>query len=172
MNAKLMMVDDHPMMRHGLREAVARQPNLTLVGEAWTGAMALKLARELTPDLVVMDVHLPDINGIETSRQLLSSLPALKIVIFSDDTARQSVDEALQAGVCGYLSKMSAVAELMHAIDLVMQGKLYLSPEVSGGILEDYRKGLAEGCELSKSFLSQREKQLMRLVAEGKRNKE
>jgi len=172
MNAKVLLVDDHPMLRRGLREAVARQPHLTVVGEASTGALALTLARELTPDLVVMDIHLPDIDGIEVTRQMLKATPALKIVIFSAETSRPYVDQALQSGASGYLSKTRPVEEWILAIDLVMEGKPYLSPDVNAGILEDYRKSLVEGREPSKPLLSEREKQLLRLVAEGRRNKE
>jgi len=172
MKTKILLVDDHPMLRSGLRQELAHQPNLELVGEAATGGLAVKLAAELTPDLVVMDVHLPDMNGIEVARQILSAQPSVKVVIFSGDTVRAVVDEALQAGVCGYLSKSSPLEELIHAIDQVMAGRLYLSPDVSAEILEDYRKSLTEEAEPLKLLLSEREKQLLRLVAEGRRNKE
>jgi DNA-binding NarL/FixJ family response regulator len=172
MKVKLLLVDDHPMLRHGLRQTVAQQPNLILAGEASTGVLALKMARELTPDLVVMDIHLPDMTGIEATRQMLGAQPSIKIVVFSSDTARALVDEALEAGVCGYILKSGAAEELIQAIGLVMQDKLYLSPEVSAGILEDYRRNLVEEPEPAKPVLSEREKQLLRLIAEGRRNKE
>jgi len=172
MKTKILLVDDHPMLRSGLRQELAQQPNLELVGEAATGGLAVKLARESPPDLVVMDIHLPDMNGIEVARQILSAQPSVKVVIFSGDTVRAVVDEALQAGVCGYLSKSSPLEELIHAIDLVMAGRLYLSPDVSAEILEDYRKSLTEEAKPLKPLLSDREKQLLRFVAEGRRNKE
>jgi DNA-binding NarL/FixJ family response regulator len=151
---------------------MAQQPNLTVVGEASTGASALKLAAELAPDLIVMDIHLPDMNGIEVTRQMLGVLPLVKIVVFSGDADRSLVDGALQAGACGYIWKQSAVEELIQAIGIVMAGKLYLSPEVSAGILEDYRKGLVDEPAPSKPVLSEREKQILRLIAEGRRNKD
>ena len=160
------------MLLRGLSDALAQQPNFTVAGQASTGAMALKLARELNPDLAVMDVHLPDMNGIEAARQMLLLLPSLKIIIFSSDPSRPLVDQALQGGACGYLLKSSDLGELVRAIGLVMEGRLYLSPEVSDGILEDYRSGLAEKKEASKPRLSERERQLLRLIAEGRRNKE
>ena len=172
MNVRVLLVDDHPVLLRALGEALTRQANLTLAGQAPTGTLAVKLARELTPDLVVMDVHLPDMNGLEATRQMLKALPALKIVIYSSDAARPLVDEALQAGACGYLSKTSDVDELLHAIDLVMEGRLYLSSEVSASILEDYRNSLLQKQEPSKPVLSEREKHLLRLVAEGRRNKD
>jgi DNA-binding NarL/FixJ family response regulator len=172
MNVTLLLVDDHPMLLHGLREAVAQQPDLTLLGEASTGAMALTLARELTPNLVVMDVHLNDMSGISAARQILNAQPAVKVIIFSSDGARALVDDALQAGACGYVLKGSSVDEVIRAIDVVMAGKLYLSPAVSAGILEDHQKNLRKEAEPAKPLLSEREKHLLRLIAEGRRTKE
>jgi DNA-binding NarL/FixJ family response regulator len=160
------------MLRCGLRAAVMQQASLTLVGEATTGPMALKLARETTPDLVVMDIHIPEMDGIETTRQMLALQPAIKVIMFSGETSRSFIDSALQAGACGYLSKTSALEELLQAIDAVMEGRLFLSSEVSAGILEDYRKSLAAVPEPPKPPLNDREKQLLKLVAEGRRNKE
>lgn len=170
-NVKIIIVDDHPILRRGLCQALAQHPNLTLVGDAATGQQGLALARELKPDLAVMDIHLPDMNGLEVTRQMLAALPAIKVVIFSSNASRATVDEALEAGACGYLSKSSAVEELVQAIDMVMAGKLYLSPEMSAGLLEDYRNKLV-GIEPSKPILSDGERRLLRLVAEGRRNKE
>jgi len=172
MNLKLLVVDDHEMLRRGLRESFSRQPNLTVVGEAWTGAMAIQLAEELKPDIVLMDVGLPDIDGIEASRQILDHHPEIKIVIFSSDVSRPLVDEALQAGVSGYLSKTSSVAEMMLAVEAITAGKVYLSSDVSADILRDYQKGLLGDKEGTKPLLSDRDKLLLRLIAEGQRNKE
>jgi two-component system response regulator NreC len=172
MNVKVLLVDDHPVLRNGLRQAMAQRPDLTVVGEASTGASALEQAAKLTPDLIVLDVHLSDMNGIETARKILGVLPSAKILIFSGDVARPLVDSALQAGAHGYVCKRNAVEDVMQAIDVVMAGKLFFSPEVSAGILEDYRKGLIEAHEQSKPLLSEREVQLLRLIAEGRRNKE
>ena len=143
MNVKLLFVDDHPMLRRGLCEAVTQFPNFTLVGETSSGVEALKLVASLAPDLIVMDIHLPDMSGIEVSRQILAAHPSIKVIIFSSDPARGLVDDALQAGVCGYVLKSGVIEELVQAIQLVMQGKLYLSPELNTGILEEYRKNLA-----------------------------
>lgn len=172
MGIKVLVVDDHPVLRFGLRRTIDQQPNFTVVGEASTGAEALKLVAKLAPDLITMDVLLPDVNGIELTRQILAVLPSVKIVVFSSDATRSRVNEALQAGACGYIWKLSAAQEIIRAIEMVMTGRLYLSPEVSAGILEDYRKCLAGQSEPSKPFLSDREKQLLRFVAEGRRNKE
>ena len=172
MNLKLLLVDDHPMLRHGLCGAIAQQSEFTVVGEASTGAQAVTLTRETVPDLVVMDIHLPDMSGVEATRQILAAQPAVKIIIYSSDPSRKLVDEAVQAGACGYVSKGGDLDELLLAIETVMSGKLYLSPVVATEILQDYRKGLIDGAEAPKPFLSEREKELARLVAEGRRNKE
>jgi DNA-binding NarL/FixJ family response regulator len=172
MKTKILLVDDHPMTRNGARELLGRQPDLDVVGEASSGEPALRLARELRPDVVLMDIHLLGANGIETTRRILAELPDAKVIIFSCEMGRDFVDQALQAGACGYVVKTSALEELAKAIEWVMEGKLYLSPEMSAGILEDYRRGLAGGPMPSKPVLSERERQLLRLVAEGRRNKE
>ena len=172
MNVKILLVDDHPMMINGLRQAMAQQPRFTIVGEASTGELAVRLALETTPDLVVMDIHLPDMNGLEVTRQILSTLPATKVVIFTSDMVGTLVDEALQAGVGGYIFKRGSVEDLIHAIDGVMAGKLCLSPAVSAAIVEDYQRNLVGKAESPKVALSERERQLLRLIAEGRRNKE
>lgn len=172
MMAKVFIVDDHPMMRKGICQAIAQQPHLTVVGEASTGAEVLSRAVEAAPDLLIMDIHLPDLNGSEVTRRLLDLLPAAKIIIFSSDGTRAVVDEALQAGAVGYIWKQSATDELIQAIDKVMAGKLYLSPDVSGDILEDYRKNLAGESIPARPLLAARDKKLLRLIAEGLRNKE
>jgi two-component system response regulator NreC len=172
MNLKLLLVDDHPMLRRGLRGAIAQRSDLTVVGEASTGEQAVKVAQETAPDVVVMDLYLPDMSGIEATRQILSGQHAAKIIIYSSDPARKLVDEAVEAGACGYVSKNGDVDELLQAIATVMGGKLYLSPVVAADILQDYRKGLIEGADATTPLLSERETQLIRLVADGWRNKE
>jgi DNA-binding NarL/FixJ family response regulator len=143
-----------------------------LAGETATGEEALNLARKLTPDLVVMDIHLPDLNGIEATRKILKAQPSIKVLIFTRDPNRKLVQEALQAGASGYVLKTGKVEELIHAIEEVMAGNLYLSAEVSAEIVEDYQKTLTGKVDSSKPVLSKREKQLLRLIAMGLRNKE
>ena len=172
MNVKIMVVDDHPLIRKGVRDAVMREANMIFAGEAATGAEAIRMVQELTPDLVVMDVHLPDLNGIEATRRMLGAQPLLKVIIFSGYTDRVSIDQALHAGACGYLSKTCVLEELVQAINTVLEGKLYLSPEVSVGILEDYRKNLLGTSQPAKALHSNRERRLLQLVAQGRRNKE
>ena len=169
---RIVLVDDHPLLRHGLRQALEEHGNLLVVGQASTGPEALSLVDELAPDLIIMDVHLPGLNGIEVTRQITRSHPAIKTVIFSADTDRSLVDEALQAGACGYIEKKSIIDQLFQAIEMVLAGRLYLSPELSIGILEDYRHSLLNQAPPAKPQLTDREKQLLRLITAGRRNKE
>lgn len=172
MKLRTLVVDDHPLMLGGLRQALQAEPNIELVGDATNGANAVKLALELSPDLIVMDLHLPDITGIEATQQIVESRPDCKVVIFSGDANRSLVDAALRAGASAYLVKYSVAGELLQAIKLVMQGRLYLSPEVSSFIVEDYRKSLTGNEPAQKLALTNRERQLLKLVADGRRNKE
>jgi DNA-binding NarL/FixJ family response regulator len=171
-NVKLIVVDDHPFMRNGLREALKLQSNLTVLAEAATGAEAVKMARDLNPDLVLMDFYMPEMSGAEATRHIKLTLPTTKVIILSADTSGSCVNEALQAGAHGYLSKTGAVGELVSAISQVMDGKLYLSPEASAGILDDYRKGLIHGGRPPRPCHNERDTQLLRLVAQGRRSKE
>ena len=173
MKVKLLLVDDHPLMLSGLRQRIAQVPHFTIVGEASTGELALELALKLRPDLLVMNIHLPAMNGIAATRQILSALPSTKVVIFSGDVTGTLVDEALRAGVGGYISKRDSVEDLIHAIDDVMAGKLCLSPEVNAIVVDGYQKNLVGNkAEPSSSVFSKREKQLLRLMTKGQRNTE
>jgi len=172
MSVKILLADDHPILLQGLRAVLTYQPKLTLAGEATTCEMALTLVEKLKPDLVVMDVHMPDGCGISTAREILRSQPSVKVVIFSSDPDHTLVDEAMKAGVGGYVLKDCGADELLHAIDVVMAGKLYLSPAVSAGIMEDHIKILRKATEPAKPSLTEREKHLLQLIAEGHRNKE
>jgi DNA-binding NarL/FixJ family response regulator len=169
---KIFLVDDHGMLRSGVRHVIATRPNMVIVGEASDGATALKLLAELQPDLVIMDMHLPDMSGIELTRQVLAKWPAIKVNFFSGDADRSLVDEALEAGACGYVWKQGLADELMTAIETVMAGKLYLSPEVNAAVLQEYRNSLGKKETPSKVVPSEQEKRLLTLIAAGQRNKE
>lgn len=166
---RLILVEDHPMTRMGVMHFVAAQPELELVGNAETGAAGLESIEKNHPDLAIIDLHLPDMSGLELARKAFQQTPALKILIFSGDSDRASVDEALKMGVHGYLLKTSNPAELTAAIQAIRSGRLYFCSEVTTGILEDYRHTLAEP---PKPALAERDLTLLRLIAGGRRNKE
>jgi DNA-binding NarL/FixJ family response regulator len=172
MKVNILIVDDHPYLRKAVRQTLEQQPNLRVVGEAATGATAVSQAEALRPDLILMDIHLPDMSGIEATRRILEAVPAVRIVIFSADALYPLVESALRAGAHAHILKGSAVDELIHAIELVLAGKLYLSPEANAGVVEQYRKSLVGKPIPPKPVLSDRETQLLRLIVEGRRNKE
>lgn len=171
MITRFIVVDDHPLLRQGLRQVLTSQPDLSLIGEASNGAAALQLANESNPDLVIMDIHLPDLSGLEVSREILKNHPNTKIIIFSADENRVLVDKALQIGVCGYLLKAGVAEEMARAIRRVMEGRLYLCPELASEVLGDYRRILVAKTH-SRPLLTDREKRVLQLLAEGLQNKE
>jgi DNA-binding NarL/FixJ family response regulator len=170
---RILLVDDHAIMREGLRQVLREQEHLTVVGEACNGQSALDQVRALSPDVVVLDLHLGGENGIEVSRRILADFPAVKIVVLSADSNLALVTEALQAGVSAYVVKDNASDELIRAIRSVMDQRTYLCPEVASVVVANYMKALADKTiPASKPLLSDRERQLLKLVAGGKRNKE
>ena len=172
MNVRVLIVDDHPLLRNGLRQALERESDLTVAGEASTGRGALQLMKETTPDLVLLDMHLPDLGGIEVSRQMLAERPTVKILAFSSDADRPLVDAALQGGVCGYLLKDTVAEEFLRAIRMVMEGRLYLSPELASSVISDHIKTLSAATAPVKPMLSERDQHLLRCICEGLPNKE
>ncbi len=172
MSTRILLVDDHRMFREGVRLMIARElPDASVVGEAGDAATALESARTLRPDLIVMDIHLPDGNGIEVSRQILAELKDVRVIVLSAEASVLFVKEALRAGVSGYLLKSTAPEELPQAIRAVLQGRLYLCPEASRVALEDYREVLTTEAP-RRPALSPRELQVLRFIAEGLRTKE
>jgi DNA-binding NarL/FixJ family response regulator len=172
MSIRVVIVDDHPFFRRGLRDTLEQLPDLMVVGEGSDGRTALQIIRETKPDLAIMDVHLPDTTGLEVSRQLLAEFPALKILVFSADASRKLVDEALQLGVVGYLMKANVTDELVRAIRLIMEGRLYLCPDLASQVVSDYKTLLSSLAQQAKPLLNDRDLQVLRSLAEGMQNKE
>jgi len=159
------------MFRAGLRSLLKSQYPDADLEEAADGASALERARQFAPDIIVLDLHLPDWNGIEVTRQVLAQSASPKIIILSGEANLSFVNEALKAGAVSYLLKTSAPEELPRAVAAVQAGKLYLCPEANAAVLEDYRQGLsAQG--IARPLLSPREKQVLRFIADGLRTKE
>lgn len=169
---KILLVDDHQIMRQGLRLLVQREPNMIVVGEAASGRAAIDQVRTLKPQVLILDIHLPDISGIEIARQLITEFPELKIVALSSDAELQVIKEAFRAGVSGYVTKTCATDELVRAIRAVLDQRKYLCPDVATVMMPDYMQSTSEVAEAGKPVLTERERLVLKLVAEGKRSKE
>ena len=170
---RVLLADDHKLIRAGLRLVVDQQPDLSVVGEADDGRQAVELAKSLKPDVVVMDIGMPNLNGIEAARQIREIRPDAAVVMLSMHSDEGYVLRALGAGARAYLLKDSATTDLVQAIHAVVEGKSFFSPAVSKVLLQDYmRKLQRSGAEDSYDLLSPREREVLQLVAEGKSNKE
>jgi two-component system, NarL family, response regulator NreC len=170
---RILLADDHTVMRTGLRLLLERQPNLEVVGEAENGRDTIQLAASLRPDVVVMDVSMPVLNGIEATKTIVTEHPNIAVVILSMHADESYVMRALKAGARGYLLKDSAPADLLGAIQAVTQNKSFFSPKVSRILAEDYVRVLKQkGAVDSYDLLTSREREILQLLAEGKANKE
>jgi DNA-binding NarL/FixJ family response regulator len=169
---RILLVDDHRMLREGLRALLSREPGYVVVAEAGDGDSALKSVRREPPDLIVLDVHLPDMNGIEVARRILAVFPEVKVIMLSSDHSHNCVHEALLAGVSGYVLKENAAEELLRAIHTVVAGQLYLCPEVGTEIIASYRRGQLPNLAPPVPLLSGREREVLKLLADGLRTKE
>ncbi|SPE41987.1 Uncharacterized transcriptional regulatory protein YxjL [Candidatus Sulfopaludibacter sp. SbA3] len=170
---RVLLADDHNLIRAGLRLVVAQQPDFVVAGEAENGRQAVALASQLKPDVVVMDIKMPDLNGIEACHQIREALPETQVVMLSMHSDEAYVLRALKAGARAYLLKDSAEADLARAIRAAAEGKSFFSPAVGKVLLEDYMRKLQRtGAEDSYELLSPREREVLQLVAEGKSSKE
>lgn len=170
---RILLADDHQLMRRGVRLMLEREPDLTVVGEASDGREAVALAKSLKPELVVMDVGMPNLNGIEAAHQMTLDHPELAIVMVSMHSDETYILRALKAGARGYLLKDSAEADLIKAVHAVAGGKSFFSPVVSKLLLDDYiRKLRRSGTEDAYDLLTPREREILQLIAEGKSNKD
>lgn len=170
---RILLADDHKLMRSGLRLLIEQQPDLSVVGEAADGREAVALAKSLRPDVAVMDISMPNLNGIEAAHQITQSHAELAVIVLSMHPDESYVLRALKAGAKGYLLKDSAESDLITAVRAVARGKSFFSPAVSKVLLDDYiRKLKRSGAEDAYDLLTPREREVLQLVAEGKSNKE
>lgn len=166
---KILLADNHKLFVDGLRTLLlAKQPGTEVVGEANNGRMAVRLAHELSPDLVIMDIGMPELNGMDATRQIRSELPSIKVLAVSMHADRQYVAGMLSAGASGYVVKDSAFAELTQAIQVVMSGGRYLSPDIVGVVVDDYVQRIAPATGSALARLSEREREVLQLIAEGR----
>jgi DNA-binding NarL/FixJ family response regulator len=169
---KIFIADDHRILREGLRSMIEKISKIQVVGEAGNGREAVRLATERRPDVVIMDVNMPDLNGIEATRLLLKELPAVKVIGLSMYSDKRFVAGMLKAGASGYLLKAGAFEELATAVQTVMAGDIYLSPRVTGVVIEDYVGHLTQEKSALTETLSPREREILQLLAEGKSSKD
>ncbi len=165
---KVLLADDHAIVRQGLKLILAAQPDFEVVGEAANGREAAELAEKLKPDIVLMDVQMPDLNGIEATRRMVAANSRIKVLVLSMHKEALYVREVLKAGARGYILKDAIDTELLSAMRSVARGDGYISPAVSGALLTDYREQSSNPLDT----LSTREREVLQLIAEGKTNKE
>jgi two-component system, NarL family, response regulator NreC len=170
---KVLLADDHGVVRKGLRFVLERNARIQVVGEAADGREAVKLAEQLEPQVVVMDIAMPNLNGIDATTQIVKKNPKIGVVILSMYSDEAYLVRVLSAGARGYLLKDSAETELLRAVESVGEGKPFFSPAIAQTLLEDYMRRLQqEHLQDSYDLLTDREKEILQLLAEGKSNKE
>lgn len=170
---RILVADDHGIVRKGLRFLLDRQPGMEVVGEASEGRESVRLCEELTPNVVIMDVAMPKLNGIDATAQIIKNNPNIGIVILSMHADESYLVRALSAGAKGYLLKDSAEVDLVRAVQVVAQGRPFFSPQIAQSLLEDYVRALQQrGLQDSYDLLTDREREVLQLLAEGKSNKE
>jgi len=166
---RVILADDHKMFRDGLRALIEKEPDIRVIGEAETGRAVVRLAGELSPDVVVMDIGMPDLNGIEAARQIVAQSPNIRAIALSMHSDKRLVTEMLHAGASGYLLKDCAFQELAQAIRTVARNHAYLSPRIAGVVVTDYAGRLPT---TKVAALTPREREVLQLLAEGKNTKE
>ncbi|MCC6539001.1 MAG: response regulator transcription factor [Bryobacterales bacterium] len=173
MRIRILVADDHGVMRKGLRLQLEQDPDLEVVGEAADGRLAVQMATELKPDVAIMDIGMPNLNGIEATAQIQKASPSTAVIVLSMHSDEEYLLRALSAGARGYLLKESAEADLERAVKAVAQGKSFFSPSIQAALMEDYVRQLQlKGLKDSYDLLTDREKEVLQLLAEGKANKE
>jgi len=172
MSIRILLADDHIITRQGLRSLLETQSDIEVVAEAQDGRTAVRLTRQLSPDIVIMDVSMPDLNGIEATHQIVSDSENIKVIALSMHSDTLYVAEMLKSGASGYLLKDCAFDELIEAIRIVITGKTYLSPAISGVVVDDYLHRLSKSSASGADVLTDREKEVLQLMAEGKSTKQ
>jgi len=172
MPLRILVVDDHAIMRRGIRSLLESHEGWEVVGEASTGRDAVEQSRQLRPDLVVMDMSLPELNGLDATRQILKDAPATEVLMLTMHHSEELARDVLQAGARGFILKSDADQNLITAVDTLRQHKPYLTPTVTEFMLDDYvRRGSAAQDQLTRVTVTAREREIIQLVAEGQSNK-
>ncbi len=172
---KVLLSDDHTVVRQGLRSLLAAEPDIEVVGEAENGRMAVQMAKTLAPDVVIMDIAMPQLNGLEATRQIIKEGLPCKVLVLSSYSDDEYVHQLTEAGAAGYLIKQTAANDLIKAIREAYRGNAFFSPSISKRLLDYYREAYMKGGKPIKKHgdqLTSRELEVLKLVAEGKVNKQ
>jgi DNA-binding NarL/FixJ family response regulator len=171
MKPSIILADDHQIIREGIKTMIQKKNCGEVIAEAANGKLALQLVRELNPAIVMMDVSMPDMNGVEATKHILAERPQTKVIALSMHNDKQRVLEMLSAGATGYLLKDCSFNDIEHAIDAVLLGKIFVSPTIGGDILRESLEQLNVNKEHPKSPLTTAEREVLQQIAEGKSNK-
>ncbi|MBI4682894.1 MAG: response regulator transcription factor [Nitrospirae bacterium] len=172
MKTKILLVDDHKILRDGICSLVKGYDDMEVVGEAADGRTAIRLVQQLSPDVVIMDISMPDLNGIDATRKIITDYPKVKIIALSMHYDKQFISEIFKAGASGYLIKDSAFDELEHAIRIVMDGKTYINPQIASLVVESLVSQPSSAGHQAFSLLTEREREVLQLISEGKSTKQ
>ena len=172
MKIKVLLVDDHAIIREGLRSLLEKQPEMEVIADTDDGRKALRLVQKLSPDIVIMDITMPGLNGIEATGQITAEFPDVKVIALSIHSKRRYVADMLSAGATGYILKECLFDELVAAIKAVATGGRYLSPRITDVVVSDYVKRLSASADSPFEALKAREREVLQLVAEGKSTKQ
>lgn len=169
---KVMIVDDHPLVREGVRSCLKHQSHFEIVGEASGGEEAVSKAKKLVPDVVLMDINMPGVNGLESATELIKKSPKSKVLIFTMHDSKEYIVKVIEAGMKGFVLKDSSPSELIAAIESVARGEVYFSNKVSQFVMNDYIKSMTKKTGVNTGNLSKREIEVIALIAEGQSNKD
>lgn len=172
MSIRVILADDHKIIRDGLRTLIEKETGMEVVAEAENGRKTIRLAQKLIPNVVIMDVSMPDMNGIEATRKIITEMPHVRVIALSMHSDRRFVLGMLEAGASGYLLKDCAFDELAQAIRNVCSGHTYLSPKIADVVVKGYLSKISEATLMSGSVLTPREREILQLIAEGMSAKE
>ena len=169
---RVLLADDHEVMRDGLEALISSQANMEIVGAVGTGRSAVRLAKEMRPDVIVMDIGMPDLNGIDATRKIVNETPHVRVLCLSMHKERGKIEAMFQAGASGYLVKDCAGRELLDAVRTVASGNIYISPGIAGDLVQTFIRGEREPATGIYSDLTVREREVLQGIAEGRNTKE
>jgi DNA-binding NarL/FixJ family response regulator len=172
MTTRIILADDHAILRQGLSKSFQNEKDMEIIAQAKDGHSTVELVRELSPDIVIMDIGMPDLNGIEATRQITKDFPRTKVIALSMHSSKNFIIEMFKAGASGYLLKDCEFDELLTAVKTVIANKTYISPSISDVVVENYMRNLPQKDESAFSVLTKREREVLQLLAEGKTTKQ